>query len=399
MTDAGIPNARMAMTGIDLKVQDADIRPPPDVTTTGEGLMGMALKGTLLTIVTLGIYRFWYKTNLRRWYWHNTQVSGHAFEYRGTGKELFIGFLIAIAVLSPLYLIGYLTSIIPNTAVRVIVSVTLGAAYLLIAQYGVFRGRRYRMTRTLWRGLRFDMVGSAWGYAFKSFGWLLLTVVTLGLALPVARCRLEGLKICATRFGSAEGAFEVPIMPLMKRWIVIYIAVIATFIGVGALMNMLLGSDMIYFFFALIFMPVLAFLILWPWYKTAELRTFMNGSRIGPVSFISRLPTSRIYIIYFQFIAALLGMVAIIGSLTYGMVNARASGPLAVMFVFFLYLGLFTLFAVLKEVIVNQGLWRWMAATLYPQNLSAVDDVIGSAVNIDSATGEGFADAIDFGGV
>ena len=53
----------------------------------------------LLTIVTLGIYRFWAKTRIRRYLWSQTEFLGDRFEYTGTGKELLIGFLIVFAFL------------------------------------------------------------------------------------------------------------------------------------------------------------------------------------------------------------------------------------------------------------------------------------------------------------
>lgn len=54
------------------------------------------IKNLLLTIITLGIYRFWAKTRVRRYLWSHTSLFGDRFEYTGTGKELFLGFLIAL---------------------------------------------------------------------------------------------------------------------------------------------------------------------------------------------------------------------------------------------------------------------------------------------------------------
>ena len=43
---------------------------------------------------------------MRRHLWANTSVDGDAAEYTGRGKELLIGFLVALAILVPIYL-GY----------------------------------------------------------------------------------------------------------------------------------------------------------------------------------------------------------------------------------------------------------------------------------------------------
>ena len=55
----------------------------------------IALSNSLLGLVTLGIYRFWAKTRLRRYLWSHVSMEGDRFEYTGRGIELFIGFLIA----------------------------------------------------------------------------------------------------------------------------------------------------------------------------------------------------------------------------------------------------------------------------------------------------------------
>ena len=66
------------------------------------GLVGIVVKNLVLTVITLGIYRFWARTRLRRYFWSNITISGEPLEYTGTGRELFVGFLIALAVLLPL---------------------------------------------------------------------------------------------------------------------------------------------------------------------------------------------------------------------------------------------------------------------------------------------------------
>ena len=53
----------------------------------------------LLGLVTLGIYRFWGKTRMRRYLWSHLGYDGDRFEYTGTGGELFRGFLVVAAVL------------------------------------------------------------------------------------------------------------------------------------------------------------------------------------------------------------------------------------------------------------------------------------------------------------
>ena len=69
----------------------------------GKELLLIALKTGFLTLITLGIYRFWAKTKIRNFIWASASLDGDAFEYHGTGLEKFLGFLLAIVILA-LYL-------------------------------------------------------------------------------------------------------------------------------------------------------------------------------------------------------------------------------------------------------------------------------------------------------
>ena len=57
----------------------------------------IAATNVLLTIVTLGVYRFWATARQRRYLWSRTEVIGDRLEWSGTGKEMFIGFLMVMA--------------------------------------------------------------------------------------------------------------------------------------------------------------------------------------------------------------------------------------------------------------------------------------------------------------
>src|SRR5207247_785400 len=85
------------------------LTPPVQGRITFSGLRAdfrrLVLRGTALELVTVGFYRFWLATDMRRHLWSNTAVDGDAAEYTGTAKELLIGFLFALAILAPIYLV------------------------------------------------------------------------------------------------------------------------------------------------------------------------------------------------------------------------------------------------------------------------------------------------------
>ena len=44
----------------------------------------LLIRGAVLLAVTLGIYRFWFATDVRRFLWSNTEIAGETLEYTGT---------------------------------------------------------------------------------------------------------------------------------------------------------------------------------------------------------------------------------------------------------------------------------------------------------------------------
>ena len=63
----------------------------------------LRIKGAALLVFTLGIYRFWFATDVRRYLWSNTEIGGETLEYTGLATELLGGFLIAVTIVGPLY--------------------------------------------------------------------------------------------------------------------------------------------------------------------------------------------------------------------------------------------------------------------------------------------------------
>src|SRR4029079_7981938 len=61
----------------------------------------------------------------------------------------------------------------------------------VLGPYAVYRARRYRLTRTIYRGVRFHQTGSAWRYAACVILWWSLSFITLGLDYTLAQERLQ----------------------------------------------------------------------------------------------------------------------------------------------------------------------------------------------------------------
>lgn len=187
------------------------------------GLIGLLSRNFFLTLATIGIYRFWAATRLRRYLWSNIHVAGDALEYTGTGRELFLGFLVALAILAPLsiaYVILYRIAL-GNPALAGGTQAIYFLSLFVFAQVALFRSRRYRLSRTMWRGIYAGQSGSTWHYLGLNVVYGLLTVVTLGIALPWAQVALERYKLNHTWFGDREVSIEATGRDLLWRWLVV----------------------------------------------------------------------------------------------------------------------------------------------------------------------------------
>src|SRR5580704_15849599 len=106
----------------------------------------LIVRGAALELVTVGFYRFWLITDIRRHLWSNTLIDGDGAEYTGRGKELLVGFLFALAILAPFWLVYFLISI-EAERFRAFASTPLFLALYAFGQFAIYRARRYRLTR------------------------------------------------------------------------------------------------------------------------------------------------------------------------------------------------------------------------------------------------------------
>ena len=189
-----------------LQPTDAGRRAAVRFTGTRAELFGILFRGYLLMLPTLGVYRFWLTTWKRRFYWSHTEIDGDPLEYTGNALQLLVGFLFAVAFFLPLYGIFFLISTQSPTYV-IWGYGGVGVLLWFFTGYAIYRARDFRLSRTLWRGIRLDQKGSAWGYAARRFGWSVLMVLTLGLVYPFMAGNLWRYRYRNTWYGDRRFDF------------------------------------------------------------------------------------------------------------------------------------------------------------------------------------------------
>ena len=188
----------------------------------------IALPNLLLTIVTLGIYRFWATTRERQYLWSHTRFVDERLEWTGRGIELFVGFLLVALIIGiPFGLISLITNgLIFRGMIEWVGALTL---FLFIATYYLtglarFRALRYRLSRTRWRGIRggSDDQGFkyGWSYIWKSF----VGTMALYLLIPWSMTSLWNERWNKMSFGPYEFEAYADSGNIFARFLLFYLA-------------------------------------------------------------------------------------------------------------------------------------------------------------------------------
>jgi uncharacterized membrane protein YjgN (DUF898 family) len=392
----------------------------------------LLIRGAALLMVTLGLYRFWLTTDIRRFLWANTEIDGDSLEYSGTALEILLGFLVAVALLVPLYIVFFLAAF--DVARAGLIGTLAVATPAFLGQYAVWRARAYRLSRTVFRGLRFHQTGSGLRYAVCVLFWWSAMAVTFGLAYPFAAASLERLKLRHTFYGNLPGRFEGSAFRLFLRGLPLWFTVMApTLIALSTLAAIdwtrvgriigrggatgdivarigaeapdfyaALGLFIIAFGFALI-----AAIVLFPAFQAIVMRWWVSGLRFGGLGVSSQLRTSDVYRAYLRFIGWLLVFalaMVVVAVVTFAAIGAvfgssdqsRTAEILIILAMVGLYvmsaLGLSTIYQATAKLAV----WRLTVQSSAITGAAALDDVAAAGQDA-SPLGEGLADALNVG--
>jgi uncharacterized membrane protein YjgN (DUF898 family) len=206
------------------------------------------IKNLLLAIVTLGFYRFWGKTNLRRYIWSHVSLQGDRFEYTGTGGELFKGFLIVFGFF---FVAGIVKAAIelgggPGSPQATLSNLVFGLLIFYLIFVAHYSAQRYRLTRTSWRGVRGGMTGSAWLWGIKAMFLTVVAGLTLWLAGPWVQMRLIDDRLNNSYFGDAKAAIHSSSKPLYLAFVLgILVFVVGTAAVIAAIWGVLAANGTI----------------------------------------------------------------------------------------------------------------------------------------------------------
>ena len=202
----------------------------------------IAFTNLLLTIVTLGIYRFWATARERRYLWSRSRFVDERLEWAGTGMELFIGFLI-VAVLFGipfLFLQFGVQALIFRGYQAAAGIIGIIAAIALFYLYGLakYRALRYRLSRTRWRGIRGGSHNPGFRYGISYMWKSVVGYLPLGLLIPWSMTSLWNQRWREMSFGPYKFDAQAQAGNVFARFLLFYLApfiIVAVTFVVGAM--------------------------------------------------------------------------------------------------------------------------------------------------------------------
>ncbi len=376
-------------------------------------LFWLTLKTSLLTLLTLGFYRFWMKTRLRRWYWSAVRPGGQPLEYVGEPIEKLLGFLIAVVILA--FYIGVINLLLMFASFSLLNDNLAAYAMSFIGIIPIFffaryRARRYVLARTRWRGVRFGLDQAAWAYSLRAVGHWLLTILTLGLLYPRQVFYLEKFRTDRTWYGTAQlhqgGNWKMLYPGMWNMLLPGYVSAIV----IGSVwmewsepnMLRLLFITFPWFVLGLLFFKVRSFRLLTS-HKTADGVGLKAEPRSKRVLGIYLLGYGISYFLLTLLILAFIALAVAVWMIYFrgnpddvGMMLGQFPrwGQTAAIMV--LYFTVFILWGVLQHVFVTMPLYRHYAQTLTITNPVALTG-IRQRERDESREAGGFAEALDLG--
>ncbi len=197
---------------------------------------GIWIVNLVLTIITLGIYSAWAKVRHQRYFYGNTVLDGHNFEYHARPLNILIGRIIVIVAL---VIYQGLATVSPAAAGVLLL------IYLGFLPWILNRSLRFNARVTSYRNLRLNFEPSYWRAFLVFLIMPMLAALTLGILAPVASRMHYAYIGNNLRYGNASFKTNPNLGDLYANWGVTILMLILGFIVVGTIgLSMVMSSGL-----------------------------------------------------------------------------------------------------------------------------------------------------------
>ncbi len=197
-----------------------------EFTGSGQEYFRIWIVNVFLTIITLGIYAAWAKVRTRRYFYRNTLLDGHPFDYTADPVALLKGYAIVAAGLLLYYLVKTFNPLY---------SIVVFGLFSLIIPLLVYKSLRFFTYHSVYRNIRFRFLGTA-GEGYRTYlFYALLIPFTLGLIVPYWDFRRRKYFFDNLAYGATSNAFAGTHGPFYGAYVRMWLLLFAL-VGVGGIL-------------------------------------------------------------------------------------------------------------------------------------------------------------------
>jgi uncharacterized membrane protein YjgN (DUF898 family) len=197
--------------------------------TTGE-YFRIWIVNLLLSIVTLGFYWPWAMVRTRRYFYSNTHLDGHSFDYLAKPKNLLIGYLIVLVFFAIYLMAGIFNPLFVYPVILV---------YGIAAPWMIYKAFRFRAKNTSYRNVRFKFCGNLSDSYVTFLAWPALILFTFGLILPYWEMKKKEYYFDNLQFGKTVFNFRPKAAEYYKYYLLFFaigmgLYFVLIFLAIGA---------------------------------------------------------------------------------------------------------------------------------------------------------------------
>lgn len=264
-----------------------------------------------LTVMTLGIYGAWAKVRTRRYFYANTMLAAHPFDYLANPFAILKGNLIIAA--------GFIIYLLTQAFNPIFTGVVILMFYLILP-FLIYKSLRFLTHNSSFRNIRFHFHGTLWE-SYKIYIMIpVLIPLTLGLITPYWAYRRKKYFFDNVSYGTTPASFQARPGYFYKVYLKAALLAIITVICIGIAMryissftsNIFLANPespgaavFVYMILVYLFMIILITLI--QQYIYARITNYCwKETRLGDITFNSTLQARELFRIQFTNILAII---------------------------------------------------------------------------------------------
>ena len=199
-----------------------------EFTGTANEYFRIWIVNVFLSVITLGIYSAWAKVRTRQYFYANTKLDGHPFEYLGN----------PIAILKGNLVVG-LGAFLYSVAQRFNPFISIGIAVVgyCVFPFLIYQSLRFMATNSSYRNIRFRFHGKLRASYVEYFLFPILILFSGGLIFPYIQFRQHQYLLNNAAYGTSRNSFNGVSSHYFGVYFRVFLIVIATYavlIAVGA---------------------------------------------------------------------------------------------------------------------------------------------------------------------